>query len=255
MAVAASLFGDLYDEQHRIRDEAFIVKEHAPYRYRHGWVKIEPDEPHVDESSRGQSLASRGFSDEDIKAIESSSAQAGAKTQHEMPAAAGSKEHAAELRQLAHEADRRQQENFGLLTTHGGGSTREDMGRGAGRISDPIPESAAGHALRRAADMVDRGQPSLARLHAGTIRSAAGIEQRMRPDYARRLRAAARKLDELPQGQGLAANPPETSDFMRRTRLAQEYAARTEKGLFSDLESEKRRIGEKLTSRLTSDTI
>lgn len=234
--------------------EAFIAK-HAPYRYSHGWVKLKPDEPRVDESPRGRAMAGRGFGGEDIKAVQSDSAVAGAKTRREMPATAGSKEHASELRNLATEADRRQQENFGMLNLHEGGSTREDMGRGSGRIHDDIPESAAGHALRRAADMVERGQPSLARLHAGTIRAAAGMESRLRPDYARRLRAAASKLTELPQGQGLAANPPETEDFVNRTRLAQEYAARTEKsmssGLFSDLESERHRISETVASRLT----
>jgi hypothetical protein len=142
----------------------------------------------------------------------------------------GTHEHAEELRQLAREGELRHLRNTRDLDTagHPGQISDKDVRYGAGTAQLPSAAMPA-HvmALHRAADMIDRGQPSLARAHSGTIRTAAGQEQYGDRDFARRLGDAADKLEQLPKHQGYAAQPRQTKDSAAREAATQEYVRRS----------------------------
>lgn len=141
-----------------------------------------------------------------------------------MTAPAGSHGHAEELRNLAREADRHQGENYASVHNSREGMTTDTaLQTNAGLSKTGPTESDTARALRRSAQMIDAGQPSLARLHSGFIRSQANSEL-LNPGYASKLNAAAAKLEQLPRGQGLAATPPATAAFRQRTGQAQRYA-------------------------------
>ena len=140
-------------------------------------------------------------------------------------AAPGSPGHAKELRQLASEAQLHQGKNFTTLKGSAEGMASDAATRlGAGLNTDRIPESELARPLKRAAQMIEGGQPSLARLHSGTIRNAAAQSQLSDPLFAARLSAAADKLDLLPSSQGLAGLPPQGADETARTKAARQYA-------------------------------
>jgi hypothetical protein len=176
-------------------------------------------------------LRKRGFGEGDIKVISSHRAAGAAKSAREMPASPGTHEHAQELRAMARRSDAAQSGNVSTSRVHPGGADNADMRRSGGLMrNDEAPSSNTSSALRRAADMIDRGQPSLAREHAPALRDAARQELRagsMRPDYARQLNATAAKLEKLPAGKGLAAQPKETAEAARRTLAARAYAAKS----------------------------
>jgi uncharacterized protein YoaH (UPF0181 family) len=166
-----------------------------------------------------------GLSAIDRALVKSHRASQAAETRSSMKAAPGSAEHAAELRRLATEADAHQQHNYATLRGSAEGpASREATSVGSGTDRPGAPESDTGRALRRAATMIDRKQPSLARVHAGTLRSAA-VAERADPAYSGRLAAAADKLSALPKGHGLAALPAATPEYRSRTAAAQKYAA------------------------------
>jgi hypothetical protein len=140
----------------------------------------------------------------------------------------GSHAHAEELRQLGRESDYHQGRNFSALVgSREGPFSRSASKMAAGLYPDSTPENPASRALKRAADMIDRGQPSLARAHSGTIREAASRESYSDPNFAARLNAAADKLDLLHTGQGLAAQPKRTRVFEARTVAARSYARKS----------------------------
>jgi hypothetical protein len=204
----------------------------GPKGYVHGWRYVGgPGLPSVPPGGRhgvdlrGNSLRRRGFGEKSVGVARSSEGSRGALAHKAMPASAGSPEHAKELRALAAEADRRQVENYNLLKTHGGGASFHDMQRAGGTSPDKVPESETARTLRRAATMIERGQPSLARVHAGTLKADSATERRMRPEYSDRLSAAADKLRKLPMNEGLARNPADNAESLRRTAQAQAYAS------------------------------
>lgn len=199
----------------------------GPKGYVHGWKFVG-----VPGDDRGSALRKRGFSETDIHAIRGHEAQGSEKSRKELDAPVGTHAHAEELRGLAVESDRRQAENYQGTRTSGmmkEGASREDLLRAGGYGAENVPASATSGTLRRAADMIDRGQPSLARSHAGALRDAAAAEKSagMRPDFARRLSQSADKLSALPAGQGLAKTAPDNPESLRRTAAARAYAART----------------------------
>jgi hypothetical protein len=218
--MTSGLFSDFSTERQRLVDEKMatwfpeLVIEKADaerhFRYSHGWIKLDPG---------------TGKPAEDIAAVQAHHAEDRGVAMSTQLAEPGSHGHAEELRGLANEADLHQQRNYASLrSSHEGTASLEQTAIGGGRDRGAIPDSSAAHALNRAADMIDRKQPSLARLHSGTIRDAAAKEAKGDPAYAARLSAAADKLDLLKPGQGLAAAPPETGEFQSRTEAARRYA-------------------------------
>jgi len=210
-----------WDDVSAVIEMATLDFDWAKWDAEHG-VDWKPD-------ARGNALRKRGFSEKDVHAIRSHEAYRGAAMRKSMNAKAGTPGHARELRGLAAEADRRQQENATLPNTGRDGSSNTDLKALGGYPVSDVPASDTAASLRRAADMIDRGQPSLARAHARAIRASAATEKAagLRPGYAARLSQAADKLSQLPEGQGLAATAPDTADSMRRTLAARAYAART----------------------------
>jgi hypothetical protein len=227
------LFGDFEAERQRIRDtaaEALFsgilaksdepdVTKVGPKGYVHGWIKETPG------AGNGAKIPVEDRANVQAHAAEDRSTAI--RTEMTKP---GSHEHANELRQLASEADLHQARNYASLRSgKPGPASAEQTALGAGSNREDLPESDASRVLRRAATMIDRNQPSLARAHSDAIREAAATEAYKDPMFASRLNAAADKLDTLPKGQGLAAQPPETSAFQENTAAAGTYAKKSKK--------------------------
>ncbi len=216
IAVPSSMFSDFDTERQRLVDEKMAMwfpdkVKVGPHGYVHGWIKEDPD------------------ATADVQAHQADVTDTAMRTEMSEP---GSHGHAEELRSLAREASLHQQRNYtSLRGSREGAASLEQTDIGGGRDRSDIPGSPAAHALSRAADMVDRGQPSLARLHSGTIRDAASREAKGDPAFAARLSAAADKLDLLKPGEGMAATPPETGEFRSRTAAARRYAKKVRKEL------------------------
>jgi hypothetical protein len=189
---------------------AIELAAHAPYRYRHGWIKI----------GGGASMPVS-----DRAAVQAHRAEDTGVALGTMRAQPGSQGHAEELRQLAREADLHTSRNYAsLMGSQEGTASDRQTSIGGGSDRGAIPSSDASAALKRAATMIARGQPSIARLHSGTIRDAAKAEAKGEPAYAARLSAAADKLDALPARQGLAAPVRPTPAFRANTAAARKYS-------------------------------
>lgn len=159
-----------------------------------------------------------------VQATRAEQADVAAKT---LPGGLGTHAHAEELRQLGREAELRTARNVFSASGVQEGTAPRALSRMAGGISAQAvsPDNPGARALRRAADMIDRRQLSLARVHADTIREQASAEAYGDPLFAARLRAAADKLEQLPTKQGLAAQPPMIPQYATRTVQARRYAA------------------------------
>jgi hypothetical protein len=144
---------------------------------------------------------------------------------HSEPARPGTPQHAQELRHLADEAELLRGHNFlSLRDSREGMPPASVASDKAGTGKAAPPESDAARIMRRAAQMISAGQPSLARTHAPAIREVARAEATGNPGLLARINAAADKLEALPEGKGLAAQPPENSDVRSRTAAARRYA-------------------------------
>jgi hypothetical protein len=172
-------------------------------------------------------MRGRGFSAKDTAVVAGHERYDARSARESMPAPAGTHAHAEELRQLAREAG---------VQAGGAAIMREGISRGdyltkanlnamTGTGNGPDVRTAPHqNALNRAAQMIDAGQPGLAREHAQAIREGAAAESSVNPRYAARLSAAADKLESLPAS-GLAVTPPGTAAEAARTTATRRYAA------------------------------